>query len=300
MTADPVATEETTPGTSDRAPAGQVATEVMAIVLTFDAPTELDRCVRAIDAQDPRPNRILVVDNDGLRPAAETVEPLGLRTPVEVLRMDENTGPAGGHAAGLRRFLETDHDLAWVMDDDCEPQSGALAALVEAARTQPATTDPVYPTWFNTALNRVTNYPAWCGFLIRRSTVEHVGLPRADFFWWMEDTEFLHWRIPEAGYRPQRLPGAMVLHHQDRRQGPKPVWKYYYEVRNATYFRLRVQRGRGRRFYRLARALAGAGRGAAAGPDRVATSLMIARGLIDGLRGDLGARPGLPPRKEGR
>lgn len=298
MTTEPVATDRTAPSTADTGPIGQVAADVMAIVLTFDAPTELDRCVRAIDAQEPRPNRILIVDNDGQRPAADTIDALELRTPVEVLRMADNTGPAGGHAAGLRRLLETDHDLAWVMDDDCEPQPGALAALVEAASGEPATTDPVYPTWVNTALDRVTNYPAWCGFLIRKSTVERVGLPRADFFWWMEDTEFLHWRIPEAGYRSLRLTDAVVLHHQDRRQDPKPAWKYYYEVRNATYFRLRIQRGRGRRFYRLGRALAGAGRGALNGPDRVAKSLMIARGLFDGLRGDLGVRPGLPPRKD--
>lgn len=272
--------------------------DVLAIVLTFNAPVELERCVLAIDRQQPRPSRILIIDNDGAQPAAATIDRLGLETPTELLRLAANTGPAGGHAAGLTHFLGSEHDLAWVMDDDCEPQPGALAALLATASENRSMTDPIYPTWVNTALDRVTNYPAWCGFLIRRSTVEQVGVPRADFFWWMEDTEYLHWRLPEAGYRAARLEEAVVLHHQDRRQGPKPAWKFYYEVRNSVYFRLRIQRGRGRRFYRLARAIAGAIKGALAGPDRVAKSIMIGRGMFDGLRGSLGPRPALPPLRE--
>lgn len=270
---------------------------VLAIVLTFDAPVELERCIKAIDAQEPRPDRLLIVDNDSIEPAEDLIERLSPTITCEVLRLGENTGPAGGHAAGLTRFLETDLDLAWVMDDDCEAQPGALAGLLAAASESGSKVDPIYPTWINTALGRATDYPAWCGFLIRRATVADVGVPRADFFWWMEDTEFLHWRIREAGYEPLRLDDAVVLHHQDRRRGPKPAWKYYYEVRNSVYFRLRIQRGRGRRFYRLGRALAGATRGAVRGPDRATKSVMVARGVVDGLRGSLGPRPGLPPRR---
>ena len=269
---------------------------VVAIVLTFNAPMELERCTLAIDKQDPQPDRLIIVDNDSVEPAIDLIERLGLTTPFEVLRQPSNGGPAGGHAAGLARFLELDHDLAWVMDDDCEPQPGSLAALIEAAAGGDAMTDPIYPTWINTALGRATDYPAWCGFVIRRSTVSAVGLPRAEFFWWMEDTEYLHWRIPQAGYVSQRLADAVVLHHQDRRVGPKPGWKYYYEVRNSVYFRLRVQRGRGRRYRRLVRAVGGAVKGALAGPERVSKLVLIGRGLVDGLLARLGPRPGLPPR----
>ncbi len=270
---------------------------VVAIVLTFDAPVELERCVLAIDAQHPRPDRLIVVDNDSAKPARDLVECLRLATPFEVVRLSSNTGPAGGHAAGLSRFLELDHDVAWVMDDDCEPQANCLRLLLDAASRSDPTTDPIYPTWINTALGHATDYPAWCGFLIRRATVADVGVPRAEFFWWMEDTEYLHWRIREAGYEPRRLADAVVLHHQDRRVGPKPSWKYYYEVRNSVYFRLRVQRGRGRRFRRLARALAGAAKGALTGPERITKLILIGRGLIDGLRARLGPRAGLPPQR---
>ncbi len=270
-------------------------TGVAALVLTFNAPEELTRCVRAIDAQVPQPDRLVVVDNDSLQPAADVIEPLGLSVPVDVLRLDENTGPAGGHAAGLAWFAHSDHERAWVMDDDCEARPGALAALLAAAHEAADDVDPVYPTWINTALGRATDYPAWCGFLVRRSTVEALGGPRPEFFWWMEDTEYLHWRLPEAGFRSVRIAEAEVLHHQDRRRGPKPGWKYYYEVRNATYFRLRIQRGRGRRFYRLGRAVGASVKGAVRGPDPVRSLGLVGRGLVDGLRGSLGIRRDLPP-----
>src|SRR4051812_37153412 len=87
----------------------------LAIVLTYDAPDALDRCLRAIDAQTTRPDRLLVIDNASRVPA----DP-GTRTvPVEQLREERNTGPAGGHAVGLTRFLASGFDVAWVMDDDC-------------------------------------------------------------------------------------------------------------------------------------------------------------------------------------
>lgn len=272
-----------------------VSSGVLAIVLTFDAPVELTRCVTAIAAQEPKPDLLLVVDNDSRPPAGQLLDSLDLDLPVEVLRLATNTGPAGGHAAGLEYFAQSRFDVAWVMDDDCEPQTGALDRLLAAAEAAGPDVDPIYPTWINTALGRATDYPAWCGFLIRRSTVEAVGVPRAEFFWWMEDTEFLHWRVREAGFTPQRLEDAVVLHHQDRRRGPKPAWKFYYETRNAVYFRLWVQRGRGRRFYRMGRAVAGAVKGSIKGPDRGQKFALVVRGVMDGTRGSLGVRPGLPP-----
>lgn len=202
-------------------------TSCLAIRLIFNDPGALSRCLGAIDTQEPGASAILVVDNAGSSSAKTVVYDLDMATPCDVLRLDSNTGPAGGHAAGLARFLESEAAFAWVMDDDCEPVPGSFATLLEAAVTTAEESDPTYPTWFNTSRGEITNYPAWCGFLIRRSTVEAVGLPQADDFWWMEDTEDLHWRIPEAGYSPNRVEGALVNHHQRRREGPKAAWKYY-------------------------------------------------------------------------
>ena len=83
-------------------------TQVHAIVVTHDAPDARDRRLGAIDAQTRAPDRVLIVDNASREPALAGTR----RVPVEILRLDENTGPAGGHALGLATFLESSANLA--------------------------------------------------------------------------------------------------------------------------------------------------------------------------------------------
>lgn len=215
----------------------------MAVVLTHDAPQALDDCLRAIRGQLVPPAEVLVVDNGGLHPAGEVVEALGPGTvPISVLRLPDNPGPAGGHAAGLEQFLGSRQDLAWVFDDDCIPEPACLAELLaEAARHRgPAV---VFPLQADRG-GAVQNYPAWFGVLLPREVIRTVGVPLRALFWWTEDTEYLQWRIPRAGFPVLRAPQARVVHHGVRQTARKPAWKYYYETRNSVYYRLHVQRCR--------------------------------------------------------
>ena len=118
----------------------------------------------------------------------------------------------------------------------------------------------------------------------RREIIEQVGLPRAELFWWAEDTEYLQWRIPEAGY-PIRVVGDAFVRHDSIRHGEgSPVWKYYYEARNMLYVHMYVKRRVGR-FPRnvsklIGRAIVREDEG------RVKRVMAIAQGLQDGARGN--------------
>lgn len=262
---------------------------VFAVVLTYNAPNALRRCLESLRAQTLSPDTILVVDNASDPPAAALESLAGDRFQMRVLTLSSNTGPAGGHAAGLAQFLDSQHDFGWIMDDDCIPEPTCLELLVGAtARCGPRTL--LFPTWINENTGRDVNYPAWSGFLIPRSIVASVGLPRADFFWWAEDTEYLHWRIPEHGYCVERIGPARVLHSRVRVNGEKPAWKVYYEVRNTVYYRLWIQRRRGRRFYRLGRSLIRLLGGVVVSKsDRTLKLYYFVRAIRDGLLGRLGA-----------
>ena len=262
---------------------------VMALVLTYNAPRALERCLTAIAAQTLRPASVVVIDNAGSTPTEEVVDRIdGLE--VEVLRMEHNTGPAGGHAAGLRHFLASSLPQAWVMDDDCVPEATCLAEL-EAERSRNDRPALIFPTWIDEPSGEVVNWPAWCGFLVARQVVADVGVPREDFFWWAEDTEYLHYRIPVAGHLVSRADEARVLHGRVRAGTSKPAWKVYYEVRNSVYYRLWVQRRRGRRFYRLGRTLLRMLGGVLLREDDRPRKLWLyARGVFDGLLGRLGKR----------
>ena len=242
-------------------------------------------------------DRLTVIDNASEPPAAVTIEAMGLSGRVEVLRLERNLGPAGGYAFGLRRFLQTRHAFVWIVDDDMLPDAGALSHLRRASLQEP---DPVvvFPVVVD-RVRRPVNFPAWCGVFIRRSIIQHVGVPREDYFWWAEDTEYLQWRIPKAGYRTVRAKEATVTHVAVRRGRTKPAWKFYYETRNVVHYRLNVQVPSGVSVWRCARKLARSVAYAVGSilfreDDKALKLKAVARGIHDGFAGRLGIRYAVP------
>jgi rhamnopyranosyl-N-acetylglucosaminyl-diphospho-decaprenol beta-1,3/1,4-galactofuranosyltransferase len=266
------------------------SSSVVAIVLTYNAPEALDRCLAAIAHQTRLPDRVLVVDNASPRPAV--ARDVGVDT--EVLRTSENFGPAGGHAAGLDWFRHSTYDIAWVMDDDCVADPSCLEQLL--ARYDERTRESlVLPWWIDSVSGQGQFHPAWCGFIVSRRVVERVGLPLRDLVWWVEDTEYVSWRMQRAGVALDRYRGAVVVHQRVRDTTSRPVWKVYYEARNILYCRLYIQRGKPlRRMHRMVRALAHLfGSVLADGDRRGAKIVAYGRGILDGLRKRLGRRMAL-------
>ena len=210
---------------------------ILAVVLTHNAPDSLDRCLEAIGAQTMHPQAVLVVDNASDPPVVRDGIP-EIAPEVTVFRSDVNGGPAGGYALGLQAFLDSDYRHAWVIDDDMLPDPECLERLWVVAQKDLDSTF-VFPVSYQVD-GSFGAWPSWCGFLVSHQIVEKVGVPRADLFWWAEDTEYLQWRIPEAGF-PMRVVGDAIVRHDSIRHGVGvPVWKYYYEARNMLYVHLYV------------------------------------------------------------
>ena len=131
-------------------------------------------------------------------------------------------------------------------------------------------------------------WPSWCGFLVAREIVEQVGVPMAEFFWWAEDTEYLQWRIPQAGY-PMRVVGDAHVRHDSIRHGEGvPVWKYYYEARNMLYVHLYIKKRVGYYPRNIAKLI---GRAMLREPEgRWIRLKAMGKGLADGARGRLGTQ----------
>ena len=108
---------------------------VAALVLTYDAPENVLACVRAVAAQTVPVAFILVIEN----PGARRVRPDALRDQapgaVRLVTLDENLGPAGGYAEGLRMLAESDCDAIWVLDDDVLPEPDCLSRARRGAAT---------------------------------------------------------------------------------------------------------------------------------------------------------------------
>ncbi len=266
---------------------------VQAVVLTYNARDALERCLDAIAAQSVRPASILVIDNASEPPVDDVVAG---HDEARLLRLERNLGPAGGYARGLEEFVASRFAWAWLMDDDSVPAPDALEQLLAGADPRQVQLSAMV----DRATRQRDDTHGWCGVLIPRNVVERAGVPRGDFFWWAEDTEYLQWRIPSAGFETVRCERAIVEVSRTRADDSKPSWKYYYEARNQVYFRLYVQHQIADHPFPHLRPRVRAGRAARAvltlgvravlreGSDRHTKVWMVCRGALDGLRGRLG------------
>jgi rhamnopyranosyl-N-acetylglucosaminyl-diphospho-decaprenol beta-1,3/1,4-galactofuranosyltransferase len=270
----------------------------MALIVTYDARESLDRCLRRLTDQDFAPTAILVIDNASPQPVDDITERY---SSVRLVRMPDNGGPAGGYARALTEFRSSDFDFAWIMDDDCAPAKDALQKQLDFGCSAD-TTAPIVVLADTVDEDTGTAFRSvgWCGALVPHEIVATVGVPNAELFWWTEDTEYLQWRIPEAGYAVAVCPGAIVMVGRSRASRDKPAWKYYYEARNQVHHRLHVQKScrvplprhskLRVRTWRATRSVAKLAARATfvESESRMLKLSMVGRGAVDGLRGRLG------------
>ncbi len=225
--------------------------KIAAVVVTYNRLDLLKRTINAIRSQTRPLDEIVVVNNgstDGTR------EYLSSLDDVTVINLEENIGGSGGFHEGIKYVLcRGDHDWIWLMDDDAVPERDSLRRLMEAYEGFPRKLkerigvlqsqmvgdfDAVPPPDIKT---RPVLFGMFVGYLLRRSVVEEVGLPRRDFFIYYDDAEY-SLRIRRRGYRIFKVLGSFI-YHKDwaklRRVRRFPVskpdippWKGYYIFRN--------------------------------------------------------------------
>jgi rhamnopyranosyl-N-acetylglucosaminyl-diphospho-decaprenol beta-1,3/1,4-galactofuranosyltransferase len=157
--------------------------------------------------------------------------------PVHLLRLVHNTGGAGGFSTGMQAALDHGADLVWLMDDDGVPDAGCLETLLAHVEDHDfvgpavvAEDDPerlCFPIRLPGG-TRVVHAMAdaraasvggllegvlvpFNGVLVTRRLVEQIGTPRAEYFIWGDDVEYL-WRAQRAGARVATVVDAVVRH----------------------------------------------------------------------------------------
>jgi rhamnopyranosyl-N-acetylglucosaminyl-diphospho-decaprenol beta-1,3/1,4-galactofuranosyltransferase len=281
---------------------------VAAAITTFNRREVLRRCLSALVGQTRPPDEVIVVDNassDG------TSELLAREFPdIRLVRMSENSGAAGGFAAGIAEGVRKGHDWVWVFNDDDLPSPDALATLLAAARLTPSRTGmvacarrtpdvglhplggrwqhrhrPLPPVPEQTLLVPA-HVVAFSGTLVSASLVRAIGLPREDFFMMMEEPEFCL-RARDAGWHTYVVPRPLTTSMTMGSEESSPPWRGYYQTRNHLLMAL------GRRSpaevawwaERTLRLCAGA----LVSRDRPAERIRLrARGASDALRGVVG------------
>jgi GT2 family glycosyltransferase len=227
---------------------------VCAVLVTYNRCGLLEQALDRLAAQERRADAVLVVDNactDG------TTAMLAARDDVEVLRLPENLGGAGGFAAGLRHARAAGHDWYWLMDDDTFPEPDCLSTLLKAAGRAPRTPSlltsavrwkdgslhPMNRPWPRTNQRSEFVHAARVGLvpvrnasfvstMIHRDAVDRHGLPLAHYFIWHDDTEYTRRMLNhEPGYL---VPESVALHWTERAYNvvSDDRGRFYFKVRN--------------------------------------------------------------------
>ena len=253
---------------------------VTAVVVTYRRTDELRRTVDAIRGQTRPPDHILIVDNGDMAASV-----LSDDDNVEIVVTGDNLGPAGGYEVGFTRSIAGGADKLWAVDDDDVPAVDCLERLLAESQG----VDVVFPVQHKPG--KVQGHPpSWNGPLIDSDAVRRVGPPRADLFFWTEDTEFF-FRVRQAGVPIRRSTTAVMFHDNpaDRPRGSARDWRLYYEVRNGLWFRLRVVDRTPRQLWRAVRMVFGKlGAIILLEPQKAVSLRLWWRGIRDFMKGQFG------------
>lgn len=238
-------------------------------------------CVRALAAQTRPPELVIVADNVSTDSTLADLEALqDLPFTLDVIRMTENAGNAGGVEATMERAFAMGADAVWILDDDSWPRPDALKELLEEAwdgksvrhslQIDPRTHRFTWPqliadskkgsrlAWCVDDLpsgDFVESLASWTGALIPRAVRNSVGPVMGELFLRGEDEEYPV-RITRAGFRFYACRRSVLDH-----PGPEQLvewrfigkrlfyevaladWKLYYKIRNMIWLKRRESGG---------------------------------------------------------
>ncbi len=243
---------------------------ITAVIVTYNRKDKLVTVIDHVLAQSRPPDEVLVVDNASTDGTPDVLAPYLADDRITLVRLSENTGGAGGFAAGMSSAYERGADFVWIMDDDCYPDADALAELTDGHEKAEKSMGMRLPyacsvvRWTDGEICEMNNpgttwdwgrllvqdQPAvlvtHCSFvsvLIPRWVLTRFGLPLREYFLWFDDQEYTT-RITAAGPGVQCL-RSLVVHDLAVNRGvnfadvtQKNIWKFEYGARNEASYRL--------------------------------------------------------------
>jgi len=242
--------------------------KIAANVVTYNRKDLLRECLNSLLAQTRKPDSIIIIDNNSTDGTKEMVEKEFLKNPIfDYVRLNENTGSAGGQYTGIKRAYEKGFDWVWCMDDDTIAEKNSLEELLRANRklskkekigflssnvrwtdgSQAIMNLPkLAKNWGNNNNNLESGYikivqGSFVSILINKNTVKSVGYPIKEFFIWLDDVEYSR-RISSFGYSNYLIISSKVIHKTKENMGTNiknindsNKIKYRYLFKNQTY-----------------------------------------------------------------
>lgn len=238
---------------------------ILAVVVTHNRFPLLVRCLNALRHQTCSDFDILVVDNAS---TDDTPQWLSSQNDLTTLRLNENTGGAGGFSAGVREAVQRGYQRIWLMDDDTFCQPDTLQQLKEADHLLQGqfgflSSAVLWKDGRECKMNRqkikksfytevhqlregliLIDQATFVSLYLNAQAVIDWGLPIRQYFIWGDDIEYT---LRLSSHTPCYLCGkSQVVHWMDNNCGssialdqPQRLNRYRYAFRNenCTYRR---------------------------------------------------------------
>lgn len=226
---------------------------IAAVVVSFNRLDYLKKCLAALEHQTRALDEIIVVENGSTDGSADYVRQY--HPDITLFETGANLGGAGGFAWGVEIALAHGHDAAWLMDDDAEPQPGALLPLVTAMQSNPRpgfaaalvedgqgnvnphnlpaiSSDPHAQLKAQKIGGIALSHASFVGVLVDLKIAATMPLPYADFFIWFDDVEYTK-RLERASFGVYVVSSRMV--HPNKASDPDMGSRLYYYLRNQLW-----------------------------------------------------------------
>jgi GT2 family glycosyltransferase len=242
--------------------------KIAANVVTYNRKDLLRECLNSLLAQTRKPDSIIIVDNNSNDGTKEMLEKEFLDNSIfDYVRLNENTGSAGGQYTGIKRAYEKGFDWVWCMDDDTVTKRNSLKELETASgflKSRKIKTGFLANNvfWVNgdicklnrPALNRYSTdsykflgkglvevwSSSFVGMFISAVAIKNCGLPIKEYFIWGDDVEY-SLRISQK-FKCYLVGKSKVTHKTKTNNNfsyknitADQLWKYEYSIRNLNY-----------------------------------------------------------------
>jgi GT2 family glycosyltransferase len=207
------------------------------VIINWNGWRETLVCLDALRSNHYPELLVVVVDNGSTDDSVQRIRAAYPELPL--VQTGKNLGFSGGNNAGIREVMRHDVKYVWLLNNDTQPTSHALGELVRMAESDfrlgavgsvlHYMSDPQrIQAWGGGWINLWTGYSSHAtarpqvgrrldfltaaSMLVRRKTLEDVGLMDDRFFLYWEDAE-LCFRLRRSGWQLGVAPRAIVLHN---------------------------------------------------------------------------------------
>jgi rhamnopyranosyl-N-acetylglucosaminyl-diphospho-decaprenol beta-1,3/1,4-galactofuranosyltransferase len=193
---------------------------IAAVVVTYNRSRLLLECLDALLRQTRPVDKIVLIDNASSDGTTEVLASAGyLANPkIDYIRLESNSGGAGGFHEGMKRAYDSGFDWIWIMDDDAEPYDdalekmqpgferpniGGIANLTIGLDGLPqlehrgwlalhGTTSRAHRAIDAGNLTRIMeiSFASFVGLAVHRSAIRRIGLPKREMFIKADDLEY--------------------------------------------------------------------------------------------------------------